>query len=301
MERCYVIDLAVPKDDFVAACAAYGELFGMEPVHTGAVHSTTGETDMMHFPVGGLNAFGVMTVLKEPGSAGAEAANVAGLSRFLSGHPNGGIYLLGHLVDDIDGWWDTLAGRGIPLDGDGPRPYPDGRLLVTQVVHGTVWEFGQHHGPQVTGVWNGLRGEAAGAGIERAYRVDVAVRDLDAAVEAVRKITGREPGPRVGLTDDGAIEGVDFPVKGLAATGLVTLNGKPKGAMSQAIADHLDRYGEGPVMAGFHVQDLQDTRARVEKVGGKLQYASDQPSAEGTTNITDPIHGVVFQFTQPAR
>ena len=104
-----------------------------------------------------------------------------------------------------------------------------------------------------------------------------------------------------GLTDDGAIEGVDFPVKGLAATGLVTLNGKPKGAMSQAIADHLDRYGEGPVMAGFHVQDLQDTRTRVEKVGGKLQYASDQPSAEGTTNITDPIHGVVFQFTQPAR
>ena len=55
------------------------------------------------------------------------------------------------------------------------------------------------------------------------------------------------------------------------------------------------------LMAGFQVQDLQDTRARVEKVGGRLQYASDQPSAEGTTNITDPIHGVVFQFTQAAR
>lgn len=304
MERCYVIDMAVPKNDFDATCSTYAELWGMEPVHTGLVHDTTRQVDMKHFPVGGLNAWGVMTVLKPPAEVppGEQTRRASDrMVDFLRTHPDGGIYLLGHLVDDIDGYLATLVGHGIPMETKEPHPYPDGRLIVTDVIHGTSWEFGQHKGAEVTGDWSGLRAEASGAGIERAYRVDVAVRDLDAAIDAVRKITGREPVPRAALDDDGALRGVDFPVRGLAATGLVTMAGKPKGGLSQAIADHLDRYGDGPAVAGFHVQSLAETRARVEKAGSSMTYGKDQPSGEGATNVAEPIHGVVFQFTEAAR
>jgi hypothetical protein len=302
MEREYVIDLAMPKETFDAACKAYGELFGLESVHTGAVHDLTGQVDMRHFPVGGLNAFGVMTVLRRPEEveAGEEVRpGTERLVKFIDRHPEGGIYLLGHLVDDVEGYLSRLRAEGIPVESTEPQPYPDGHLIVTQFVHGTAWEFAQHKGAEVTGDWNGLREGASGAGIERAYRVDVAVRDLDAAIESVRKLTGREPGPRRALDDDGALRGVDFPIGGLEALGLVTLAGAPKGGLSQTVEDQLDRYGEGAAMVGFHVPDLRGTHARVEKVGGKLRYSEDQPSKEGLTNVTEPIYGVVYQFTEP--
>lgn len=302
MEREYVIDLAVPKETFDAACKAYSELFGIESVHTGAVHDLTGQVDMRHFPVGGLNAFGVMTVKQRPEEVAAGEEVRPGTERlveYLDAHPEGGIYLLGHLVDDVDGYLALLQARGIPMETLEPRPYPDGHLIVTKFVHGAAWEFAQHKGAEVTGDWNGLRQEASGAGIERAYRVDVAVRDLDAAIESVRKITGREPGPRRACDDGGALKGVDFPVGGLEALGLVSLAGAPKGGLSQTVEDHLDRYGEGAAMVGFHVPDLRGTHARVEKAGGKLRYNEDQPSEEGLTNVTEPICGVVFQFTEP--
>jgi hypothetical protein len=125
------------------------------------------------------------------------------------------------------------------------------------------------------------------------------VRDLDAAIDLVRKMTGREPGPRAALDDDGALRGVDFPIGGLKALGLVTPAGAPSGGLSQAVTDHLDRYGEGAAIMGLHVQDLADTHARVEKVGATMGYAQDQRSGEGATNVTSPIHGIVFQFTEP--
>jgi len=302
MERSYVIDLAVPKEDFDAACAAYGVLFGIDSVHTGAVHDLTGQIDMRHFPVGGLNAFGVMTVLRGPGELlpGEEERHGTGsMLDFLRVHPEGGIYLLGHLVDDIEGYLRKLKSEGIPMATEKPSPYPDGRLIITDKVVGADWEFAQHRGAEVTGDWNGLRAEASGAGIERAYRVDVAVRDLDAAIDSVRKMTGREPGPRAALDDGGALRGVDFPIGGLRALGLVTPAGAASGGLSRAVTDHLDRYGEGPAIMGFHVQDLADTHARVEKVGAAMGYAQDQQSGEGSTNITSPVHGVVFQFTEP--
>lgn len=301
LDRAYVIDLAVPKQTFDLACAAYGELFGLASVHTGAVHDLTGQVDMRHFPVGGLNAFGVMTVKRRPEEVAAGEEVRPGTQRlveYLDAHPEGGIYLLGHLVDDVDGYLARLLGNGIPMETLAPRAYPDGHLIVTQFVHGTAWEFAQHKGAEVTGDWNGLRQDASGAGIERAYRVDVAVRDLDAAIESVRKITGREPGPRRGHDDGGALKGVDFPIGGLEALGLVSLAGAPKGGLSRTIEDQLDRYGEGAAMVGFRVPDLRDTHARVERVGGKLRYGEDQASAEGRTNVTDPIYGVVFQFTE---
>lgn len=302
MERAYVIDVAMPNQDFDAACAAYGELFGIDSVHTGAVHDLTGQVDMRHYPVGGLNAFGVMTVLRRPEEVepGEEVRpGTERLVEYLDAHPEGGIHLLGHLVDDVEGYLAGLHAHGIPMETDEPRPYPDGHLIVTSFVHGAAWEFAQHKGAEVTGEWNGLRQEASGAGIERAYRVDVAVRDLDAAIESVRRITGREPGPRRARDDDGTLRGVDFAVGGLQALGLVTLAGAPRGGLSQAIEDQLDRYGDGAAIVGFHVADLRDTHARVERVGGKLRYAEHQPSGEGTTNVTEPVYGVVFQFTEP--
>jgi hypothetical protein len=242
-----------------------------------------------------------MAVLRRPDELSSGEQMRPGLDRlvqFLETHPDGGIHLLGHLVDDIDGYLARLKTNGIPVPYAEPRPYPDGRLIITDEMLGTAWEFGQHKGPQVTGDWNGLREQASGAGIERAYRVDLAVRDLDAAIDSVRKLTGREPGPRVARDDDGALRGVDFPTGGLRATGLVTVAGPPQGGLSQAIADHLERYGEGPAIVGFSVQNLLDTRARVEKVGGSFRYATDQPSGEGATNVTTPIHGIVYQFTE---
>lgn len=302
MERAYVIDLAIPKETFDAACTAYGELFGIESVHTGAVHDPTGQVDMRHFPVGGLNAFGVMTVKRRPEEVEPGEEVRPGTERmveYLDTHPEGGIYLLGHLVDDVDGYLAGLRDHGVPIEGSEPRPYPDGHLIVTKFVHGAAWEFAQHKGAEVTGDWNGLRQDASGAGIERAYRVDVAVRDLDAAIESVRRITGREPGPRRAHDDGGALKGVDFPVGGLEALGLVALASAPKGGLSQTVEDQLDRYGDGAAMVGFHVPDLRNTHKRVEKAGGKLRYHEDQASAEGLTNVTDPIYGVVFQFTEP--
>jgi hypothetical protein len=298
LERCYVIDIAVPKEEFRAACSAFADIFGIEPVHTGAVHSTHGDTDMMHFAVGGLNALGVMTVLRPPAEAAGDGMT-GQMAEYLERHRAGGVYLLGHLVDDIDGYLAILKGNDIPMVTPEPRPYPDGRLIATDFVQGTIWEFGQHKGAEVTGDWSGLRAAAADITIERAYRVDVVVRDLDRAIEDVRRITGREPGPRAGIDDDGAIKGVDFPIKGLAATGLVSLDGTPKGAFSQAVADHLEQYGEGAMSIGFHVGDMAKARARIEEAGATFQYAQDQPSAEGLTNITSPIHGVIVQYTQP--
>ena len=59
-------------------------------------------------------------------------------------------------------------------------------------------------------------------------------------------------------------------------------------------------FAEGAFSQAF-VPILADTRARVDKAGSSLRYGKDQPSGEGATNVSEPIHGVVFQFTEAAR
>jgi catechol 2,3-dioxygenase-like lactoylglutathione lyase family enzyme len=288
IDRSYVIDFAV--GDFDGACRTFGSVFGLEGVRMNPEKDPSGELDGMHFPVGGVNAVGIMTA-KVPHTADSHNH----MARFLATHGDG-INILGHLVDDIDGFAAGLVERGIQLTYPTPMPYEDGRLIVTHAMHGVSFEFAQHHGDQVTDVWKAHYDENPGRRVLRATRVDVVVDDLDAATHTFSRVLGLEPSVRTQFPGaGGSVTGVDFAVGGLRALGLVAVSDRPGGAFGALAAAQLTARGEGGLLMGFEVADLANAVKELRADGVDIALE------DGAIAITNPLHGVAIQLEQAAR
>lgn len=290
LDRSYVIDFAV--SDFPTACETFATIFDLNGIRMNPEKDSSGQLDGMHFPVGGVNAVGIMTarVAHTPDSENH-------MARFLGTHGEG-INILGHLVDDIDGYAQQLLDSGVKLAYPTPVPYEDGRLIISQAVHGVSFEFAQHHGEQVTDLWRRHYDDNPQRRVRRALRVDVAVRDLDAAAKTFATILGLEPKERTSFpADSGSVMGVDFAVGGLEAIGLVTLDGEPKDPFASAVADELDRRGDGGLLMSFEVDDLEKSVNDLRSKGISFLFESE-PDGDSRSALTAPLHGVRVQLSE---
>lgn len=289
IERSYVIDLAV--HDFEGAAGTIGKILGLEGYRMVPEADPSGTLDGIHFPVGGINALGIMAL-----KGGPKAHPGHYMSEFLESHGDG-ICILGHLVDDIDKQVKEFASRGVSLATPEPQPYSDGRLIFTSAVRGAPFEFAQHHDHRVTDLWDARKAAARNPRVRQAYRVDLVVDDLEAAAAeferflAIRSVPATEDRGR-------GLKGVDFPIGGLDAMGLIALDGSGRGEVAEAVASFRAASGEGPMMLGFHVDDVDRTQRELQDLGVKFLLPSPIRTGEGRSNFTRPVYGVTFEFTQ---
>jgi catechol 2,3-dioxygenase-like lactoylglutathione lyase family enzyme len=292
IERAYVIDFAVR--DMHAAADKFSKIFGIEGVRMSREQDPEGYLDGIHFPVGGINALGIMTYLGEP-----EADSPHAISKLLATRGEG-VWVLGHLVDDIAAHSKELVELGFPVPEPEPLPYADGHLIFTGEVHGTLFEFATHHSDAVSDIWRERHRNAHDRRIERAYRIDVAVHDLEAATDTFTRFLGMEatPAQPTALDPAGTLRGVRVPIGGLDDMNLVTPDGTPQGAIAEHVSAFLDSQGEGALLMGFEVKDLERAQREIEALGIRFGYSEPQPTPRGRTNVTEPISGVMIELAE---
>jgi hypothetical protein len=286
IQRSYVIDCAV--HDVPAAIVDVGAILGMDAFPMPDDADPSGQLVAGHFPVGGINALGIMGI-----KGGVDAHPRNDLAQNLKANGER-IFLLGFLVDDIDQQVADLRDAGITPAYDAPVPYADGRLMSCHPVHGTVFEFAQHLGEEITERWKGRRAEATGALIDRAYRADVVVDDLEAAAKTFAAALKIEPVACDVLPD--GLRGVHFPVNGLEEIRLVTPEPLPRSGYSAAAASWLEGHGEGPMSVGFIVPDLDRVTRALE--GRAVPIIETSIGSTERSVVAGPLHGIVFQFTE---
>jgi catechol 2,3-dioxygenase-like lactoylglutathione lyase family enzyme len=292
IERAYVIDFAVR--DMHAAADKLSKIFGIQGVRMSREQDPEGYLDGIHFPVGGINALGLMTYLGKP-----EVGSPHAISNLLASRGEG-VWVLGHLVDDIYAHSKELVERGFPVPEPEPLPYADGHLIFTGEVHGTLFEFATHHSDAVSEVWRKRHREASERRIERAYRIDVAVQDLEAATDTFTRFLDMEaePAEPTALDPAGTLRGVRFPIGGLDDMNLVTPDGSPKGPVAEHVSSFLASQGEGSLLMGFEVKDLARAQREIEALGVNFGFPKPQPTARGLSNVTEPICGVMIELAQ---
>ena len=105
------------------------------------------------------------------------------------------------------------------------------------------------------------------------YVIDYIVRDLDAAVEYWRKILGVEPIDTSGVGDDvSEFRMAHFPApgdgRGVHSIGFFQLTtDTPRSPSGIAAKQYLDQHGEGPMLIGFTVKDVDAVLAGLRAQG----------------------------------
>jgi len=292
IQRSYVIDFAVL--DMHAAADKFSKIFGLPGVRMSREQDPEGYFDGIHFPVGGINALGLMAYLGEP-EAGSEHA----ISNLLATRGEG-VWVLGNLVDDVNAFSKELVEKGFPVPQPEPLPYADGHLIFTGEVHGTLFEFATHHSHEVSEIWRERHREATERRIERAYRIDIAVQDLEAATDTFTRFLGMEaePAEPSSLDPAGTLRGVRFPIGGLEDMNLVTPNGLPQGPVAEHVTRFLASQGEGSLLMGFEVKDLERAQREIQGLGIRFGFPEPQPTMRGRSNVTEPICGVMIELAE---
>lgn len=289
IERSYVIDVVVR--DFDKTAESFSRILGREGYTMVPEADPSGQLVGIHFPVGGINALGVMA-LKE----GPEAHPEHYISKFLASHGDG-ICILGHLVDSVDKQVQEFQDREVALATPEPTPYSDGRLIFAMPIHGTHFEFAEHHSHAVTELWRSRKAAAARPRVGDAYRVDIVVDDLEAATEEFSHFLGMSSIPASEDRGSG-LRSVDFPIGGLETMSLLSLDGGEPGPIARAVAEFRSRSGEGPMILGFHVGDVDQVQGELQDLGVEFLLPAPIASGKGRSSFTRPVHGVTFEFTQ---
>ena len=118
-ERAYVVDIAV--SDLAAAAGRFSVIFGMDPIRTDE-YDPGAAIQMCHFPIGGLNAIGLMAIAGTPDASSRDM-----VSRRLA-TAGEGAFLVGFLVDDIEAEQSRLEEDGLRSVYRKPIQYEAGRL-----------------------------------------------------------------------------------------------------------------------------------------------------------------------------
>ena len=292
IERAYVVDLAVR--DIHAAAERFSKILGMEGVRMSPEQDPEGHHDGIHFPVGGINALGLMTYRGEP-----DPQSDAPISKLLATRGEG-IWLLGHLVDDVDEHAQQLIARGYSVPQPEPAPYADGRLIFTDEIHGTLFEFARHHSDAVSELWRKRHRASLNRRVERSYRVDIAVEDLGKATETFADFLGLDPTPSEveALDPSGVVKGVSFPIGGLDELNLVTVEDKPIGALATRIERRIQAGLEGPLLLGFVVSDIEKVQSELQELDVQFEHSEPKRSPRGRSNLTQPVCGVILEFVE---
>jgi hypothetical protein len=279
IDRAYVVDIAV--NDLAAANARVGQILGMPAVPT-SEYNPAGVHIMNHFPVGGINALGLVSVKEVPRADSPVLA-----SRYLA-IAGEGAYLVGFLVPDIVAHQKELAARGIPLVMEVPHEYKAGRLNMTSTIHGTTVEFAQHFSADESALWMARADAATDRIAQRACAFDIAVRDLDSAITVFSHVLGLGSPTRTRHEDYLC---ASFDVTGLDVIRLVTPASQPTHPRAVAAARRLAAHGDGPYLLGF-TADLNRAMEHLRSVSLTFAVAD-----AGKSLLTAPVCGVTFEFT----
>jgi catechol 2,3-dioxygenase-like lactoylglutathione lyase family enzyme len=289
IDRSYVIDILV--HDFDQATDTFSKVLGRSGHRMVPEANPTGELDGMHWAIGGINALGIMALKGGPAAHPGHP-----MADFLNTHGDG-ICILGHLVDDIDQQVEEFKARGVPLATPEPTSYSDGRLVFTAPIRGSLFEFAEHHDHSVTDLWDSRRRADASPRLGPAYRIDVVVDDLDAATKEHANLLGLDPAPSAEDRGPG-VRGVDFPIGGLDAMGLIALEGSKRGPVAEEVAAFLERSGQGGMIFGFTVDDLDRVQGELTDLGIGFVLDKGESFGTGRSNLTKPVHGVTFELTE---
>jgi catechol 2,3-dioxygenase-like lactoylglutathione lyase family enzyme len=136
--------------------------------------------------------------------------------------------------------------------------------------------------------------------ITKSYCINVAVRDLDAAVRTYEQVLGIEAIPKAaGFDPWGGARGVDFPIGGPYSLALVTVD-EPAADSPNPASRHLATRGDGVYLVGLLVDDVDAHQRHLAASGIPLLTPEAVPTEAGRSVFTDPDHtaGTVLQFTQ---
>ncbi len=123
------------------------------------------------------------------------------------------------------------------------------------------------------------------------------VDDLDAATKDYANLLGLDPSPSAEDRGPG-VRGVDFPIGGLDAMGLIALEGGERGPVAEEVAAFLARSGQGGMIFGFTVDDLDRVQGELSDLGIGFVLDRGQDLGTGRSNLTQPVHGVTFELTE---
>ena len=286
--RLYVIDVAVR--DFPTAAETFTQLFGVSGIPMWEDYEPSGGTNGIHFQLGGLDAFGLLSPRTPP--TGATALRLdAQIQR--SGE---GVTIAAFVAEDLDEIEPAYTARG------GRFVYPqairvgDERLNLLQLCgvdigfahhdpgHWEKWRAGQFHGSASAPV-----PRTEGHRVETAHSIEFVTADLATTSDWFATIIGADGTPGK-LEVAGAVHPVvDFPLEGLERLRVVA----PDPSGKDPVARHLAEKGEGVRAIGLRVADPAASKAILEGAGIRFQDAG----ATGGVVTTEPIHGVTFELT----
>jgi hypothetical protein len=301
----YVVDLAIA--DFKTAVADFRALFGMEGIPMWEEYEPSRMTRGMHFPVGGLQAFGLMAPTDRPTCPVPPGLTPA--QHLLAKHYRDelvtrgeGANLIGFIATDLAQTQAEFEAMGIQFVSKEPWRVGDEHINLSEKVHGVTLCFAQHD-PGHWGRWE--RGElratwdtglpAAPSGLQRrvtqAVTLEIAVRDLEAAATSFTRVFGTPRRVEAAALADG-VRACDFLVGGLRTVRLVAVD-RPAGARARLVAQFLERRGEGIMLTRFLVPEVRRLRAELEAEG--VAFIAEPASAGA---CTQPIHGCAVEFVQ---
>jgi hypothetical protein len=285
--RLYEIDVAVR--DFPAAAETFTLQFGVAGIPMWEDYEPSGGTDGIHFQLGGLDAFGLLSPRTPPIGVTAQR-----LSEEIDRRGEG-VTIAAFVAEDLDEIEPAFIARG------GRFVYPqairvgDERLNMLELC-GVSIGFA-HHDPGHWDRWREghLHGSAAAPAVRTDHRVETChsiefvTGDLTTTSDWFATIIGAEGTPGK-LEIAGAVHPVvDFPLEGLERLRVVG----PDPAGRDPVARHLAEKGEGVRAIGLRVADPAASRRILEGEGIRFQDGA----TTGAQVTTEPIHGVTFELT----
>lgn len=144
--------------------------------------------------------------------------------------------------------------------------------------------------------------------LKHIYVIDFIVRDLDAAVQYGTKIFGAAPRDTSGVgPDQTEFRAAHFVAPGggkgnaVHSVGFFQLTtDTPKSESGLRAKRQLDQYGEGVILIGFTVNDIDQVEKVMKERGLRFVYSEAQRYENGIGNELEPspIGGVSFWFAQ---
>jgi len=306
----YVVDLAI--GDFDQAVSDFRALFGVEGIPMWEEYEPSRMTRGMHFPVGGLQAFGLMAPTARPTTP--VPAGLTPAQHLLAKHYRDelarrgeGANLIGFIATDLAQTQAEFEAMGIQFVSKEPWRVGDEHINLSEQVHGVTLCFAQHD----PGHWERWeRGELRAQGdtrvpgaasalrrrVTQALSLEIAVRDLEAAATSFARVFGTPQRVDAAALPDG-VRACDFLTGGLRNVRLVAVQ-RPDGPRARLVAQFLERRGEGPMLTSFLVPDVERLRTELEGEGVAFLAAPARRAGASASACTQPIHGCAIEFVQ---
>lgn len=295
--RYYVTDLRVA--DYIGAAQAYRKAFGMEGHVMLEDYEPSGTTRGIHFMIGGLAAFGILSPAPHPRGSTAPR-----LAEELAAHGDG-ITLLGAVAPDLDATVRALREAGLEFVYPQHKRVGDEWLNQTTPIHGVSFLWAQHD----PGHWerweraelvSGKPPPSDGTPLEpivtRAMSAELAVRDIDRASRTLAAFLG-SPREMTAAELACGLRGVEFAVQGLRSIRLVSPVTGAHGGRAGLVDAFLQQRGDGMFLLELATEDIERTARYLDRVG-VAPVGSLSRTTRGRHLLGESLFGLHLEYTQ---